>query len=281
MGKKWNNEDDIFLQKNYAVMGGTYCSNYLDRTIGAIWARCRDRGIKMTKDDHTRHINNAHDLTRKYQINRSLFEKVDSPIIAYLLGLLWADGSIRSSKDSTRISITLKKEDALEIVPLFEYTGHWSIQEIQYKCHKNPVITILCYNRKLYDLLYSLDFFDKSRVSACKVLNHIPRNLRHYWWRGYFDGDGGLYVSYEKSKYSIEITSSYEQDWTFGDSLLEYNISFKIIKKNSKEKNTCSRLCIRRKQNIANFLNYIYQDDVFGLSRKYKKSRDFLDKFIL
>jgi len=275
MGKQWTLMDDNFLTTHYSNMGASFCATYLNRTTDAIWSRCRNKNIKMTKSDKLKHILNKQDMSKKYKIHREMFINVQTAEAAYILGLLWADGSIRNTKNSTRITITLKKSDALELINIFNKTGNWKIQEVKYKCHKNEVITISCHDRQLYNLLLSLDFFDKSQVSANNVLTHIPTELQHYWWRGYFDGDGNITTNYKTWQYSVAITSTYEQDWSFISHLSKNNITSRVVKGN-KNKNSYSRLLITGKNNIENFINYIYKEKSLGLSRKYTVSMNFI-----
>ena len=70
-------------------------------------------------------------------------------------------------------------------------------------------------NRFLYNFLKENDYHIKSGASASKILLKIPEHLQHYWWRGFIDGDG-CFVRNERNRLNIlQITSTFDQGWSF------------------------------------------------------------------
>ena len=99
-------------------------------------------------------------------------------------------------------------------------------------------------------------------------MNTIPDNLKHYWWRGYFDGDGSI----RKDGKRLEISSGIKQDWSFISKLP--NIKFSIqrnayLNKKSGKINSCSKI-LAFGENAKLFTDYIYNGEIFGLERKRK-----------
>lgn len=277
--KKWTKEELLFLQENFPKYGSQYCAKHLDRTIQSIQSQCKIYKIYMPRDIKIKNIINRVNQSKKYVINKNMFYNIETPEIAYILGLLWADGSLRDS-NSSRITITLIKDDFQDVLDIFNKVGNWSIKERKYSCHKNTVITLQCYDRELHSFLSNLGFMEKSYISAERVIDHIPKHLQHYFWRGYFDGDGCFYSNYSNYKFLVSITSSFEQDWSFANSLkYDIGLDFKISKfshtKLNKKQYSYSRFIISNTKNILLFLNYIYQGDNLGLKRKYNKYQEF------
>jgi hypothetical protein len=263
----WTTELVDFIKINYPNIGSTECSVKLNIPVSKIQDIVKFYKIKIPKEIKIRLINERINKTKKYKINTEMFLTPDTPSACYILGLLWADGSLKGSGDNS-VRLTLKKTDGVHIVPIIKTTGNWSIKELKYKIHKNPVLFFRCCDKKLYSFLTEMGYYDKSQNSAENIICHIPEELRHYWWRGYFDGDGTL----NKNNYGISITSTINQDWSFLK-FLPTSIKLKTKKYqqivNGKTQ-SCSRMLIWGKENVLVFLNYIYSGEVFGIERKYK-----------
>jgi hypothetical protein len=198
------------------------------------------------------------------------------PISAYVLGFLWADGYVQKNrrKYDYNIKVSIQICDAEEIFPVLCKTGDW-----KYYCSTNKITnrTYACLrysNKYLYQFLCDNDFLIKSQVSPVKILNIIPNDLKHYWWRGYFDGDGYLSANPKTGAHCVDIASNYNQDWKFCEELCgKLNIEFhsKTHKDNT---HANSHFYLVGKKNVYKFLHFIYKDrdlDNIGLSRKFDK----------
>lgn len=55
-------------------------------------------------------------------------ERVTSPELAYLLGLIWADGHVSNPSDTRRSVVVVKMvaEDLLPLKPIFDKVGRWA-----------------------------------------------------------------------------------------------------------------------------------------------------------
>ena len=274
--KRWTNEEHQILLKNYPKFGANFCAKLLNRTYQSIQTRCKIFKIKMNKADRCILLANSNDNRRKYSVKRELFLNIETQEVAYILGLLWADGSLKSSRNTSRITLTLKREDADQVIPIFTKTGNWRIKTVKYNCHKNPVTVIQCNDRILHNFLKELNYLNKSGGSAELVIKKIPENLRHYWWRGYFDGDGTFNF---KPRIGLQFSSVTSQDWTFFNLLL-LDFYFGVCKCNYITRNginhSCSKLSISSKNGCKMFLDYIYKGNKFGLNRKYLIYKNFL-----
>jgi hypothetical protein len=78
----------------------------------------------------------------------------------------------------------------------------------------------------------------------------------------------------------MSISSSYNQDWIYVETLFnELNIKYSI-KKIKREKSSYSIIRITNKKGIKNFGDYIYENyeiDKIGLSRKYEKYQQIIN----
>ncbi len=220
------------------------------------------------------------DITKKRRqklipdVNILPFIEVKTPEVAYLLGFIWADGHISFSGAQATVSVQIVEEDANNLRDIFLKTGKWNFYTYQNKKHPTwkPVTKIVTQNRPFAEYLVTKGY--KSKSDSCdEILKTIPMELQHYFFRGLFDGDGCLhFVNRLSNRPQIVIASEYTQDWTYLEQLLKtLNIKYNLARIISKKNHKSSRIRITGIQKCKNFLTYIYQDEKFGLDRKYDK----------
>ncbi len=277
--QRWTAEDKEFLKQNYELLGPTGCSLKINKTVESVWDMARQLKLRLSKNKRLQLAFESADKNRSHIVNRELFFNINTPEVAYILGILWADGSLRNGKGGGNdIRLVLKAEDMDNIINIFNKTGSWGYKKWVHNQNKNLVSKLFCCDKPLYDHLSSLDYKIKSYASASKVLGRIPEHLRHYWWRGYFDGDGCI----SKNARSMCITSTVEQDWSFLNFLPE-NLKRNVKRggfTNSKngKLNQYSRFILYQKDSRL-FFQYIYQGDTFGFKRKRDIFLESLSRF--
>jgi len=276
-GYFWSKAEDNFLFENYVKYGRRYCAEHLKRTphsisVRACFLKIPDRMFK--------------NLSRDIHVEK--FLNPNSPESAYLLGLLWADGSV--SKKQNQISISLVKEDADFLKPIILSFGDWHVNEKYYNsCSQKPQIKFCFSNKVVSDFLKSLGFCEKSGGSAQRVLDVIPLHLHNFFWLGLTDGDGCFTYSGHSPEFSI--TSTFDQEWDFAFYLKDYLTlkNLKFIKKEIKVKDSdkirrASRMTLLTFYDIKRYGMFIYQDklnnnSVLGLNRKFEKWEYIVDNF--
>lgn len=146
-------------------------------------------------------LKNTIECQRKYEYNEHYFDCIDNEHKAYWLGFIYADGCVCYSDGSPRFSITLQESDSdlLEKfandlhsnLPIRKYTKNTG----RFKGHKIAVLSFR--SRHFCNSLEKLGCVrHKSLVATFpKFLN--PELLQHFI-RGYFDGDGSVFISKEK-----------------------------------------------------------------------------------
>jgi len=211
---------------------------------------------------------------KTYKVESSQFTTNIIPIIAYILGLLWADGHVRPPYS---VQLATTYPDAEYFIPLFQKTGDWKHYDKEFPEHKTwkRACTIKTSNKILVNFLLEHDYKSKSQESADKILSIIPEHLQYYWIRGLFDGDGHIYTD-NKGSHRISFASSYNQNWNYLETLcktlnIEYNIH-KEIRKNNKASG--SVFTIYGMYRVIEFCNFMYNGfphDQLGLQRKYNK----------
>jgi hypothetical protein len=268
--KLWSTEEIEFLKQNYPTYGKEYCSKKLNRDGSSVFKKASRLKLKVNPEVKLNNNKNAQlsfqnkRANDNFNINVEQFINIEKPEVAYILGFLWADGYIVRNE----IRLEILKDDLDHIKPILESIGSWTYS---YRDRtRNGVKTktsgrAVTSNRKLKDFLIENDYDKKSIVSADKILSKIPDEIKHYFFRGFVDGDGNIY----QPKKRITLAGSLTQDWTFiskvcGDLKIKHN----VYRKNYKSTSSVVEI---NGVNAVVFGNYIFKGDEFGLKRKYDK----------
>jgi len=250
-------QEDEYIISNYKY-GTKACANKLRISYDTLLYRAIFLGIKKSKKGK-----------RNSKIPLKIFTEDFIKESVYILGLIWADGSVRDRK----IISSFRYDDGIIFEQFFNKTGQWKCSDLMPTRGKLQR-KIIGYSTDLCEFLVKNDYNVKTSASADKILSKIPENLKHYWFRGLFDGDG--YITYcTRGSYFLCICSSYEQNWRYMASLCEkLKIKYQIRQNIQKNGNKSSEFCITNKNGIKLFCEYIYgnrENDLIGLNRKYSK----------
>lgn len=195
------------------------------------------------------------------------FNKIDSPIKAYILGFIACDSSINQN---TQVEITVEKSDK-EILDFIAKELNCNINIDDKIDKKNRRFPRARTTKKIPDILK----FVGGRLKQERHLPIVNKQFNRYLLLGAFDGDGCLTWGRRKDKnkiwHKISFTTSLGIATCIQQILIkELNIST-IIRPKSKEK--CFVLEFANRKDIIKFLDYIYCDDFIVLKRKYLKSK--------
>jgi len=188
---------------------------------------------------------------------------IKSKELSYALGFIWADGWIRYSKYHHEIRVECVSDDIEIIQPIFNKFADWRIYH-RNRPNRRPQSMLALTTKEMCEFLIENEYKPNSSKPANSILSHIPEELKSYWFRGLIDGDGCWYhkaASKYSAKRQFSLTSNYEQDWSYFESLLmSFNIKYRIDKLISPKGHKCSRLYIENKHGFITLGNYIYSD---------------------
>ena len=171
----WTDENVQFLRDNYATMTAPQIAEKIGRTCIAVHVRAHLEGLKSL------HRTGVNSLIPGY------FRVIDTPVKAYLLGLLVADGSMSKAG---QLKLELHEKDAClvelardEIAPGARI-GH-------YRTRTTPMVRFMV---SAPDLV--ADLASHGVVNAKSLITRwpddVPPKLESSYMCGYFDGDGSL-----------------------------------------------------------------------------------------
>jgi hypothetical protein len=202
---------------------------------------------------------------RKYSINHNFFTTIDSEEKAYILGFIYADGSV--SDVNNTLNITLKASEKLFLEAINHMMGS------DYKLHMNKgrynslcpvtekVVLSICSKQIVNDLI-SLGC--TPRKSDTLQFPFIREDLMCHFMRGYFDGDGTVFLHLKKY-IRFGIIGTYEFCKSYIDVL---KLDVTIYKEKRTDKNVWY-INIGNKKTVFKIYNFLYKEHSICLKRKY------------
>ena len=277
MRNRFSQAEIVFLRTHYPTKGSIWCSEELNRSVSSIQNKAFDVGLKI-KNLREFYLQKYFKKNNEFKVNADLFIVPIIPEIIYSLGLLWADGYVYQKNNVNTVALKSTYPDGDEFYKIFQKTGNWNYYK--YECKEKrwkPSILLNTNNKPLANFLNEMDYHSKNN-SACKILSLIPENLKHYWFRGLFDGDGHISKD-TKIHPQIIISSEYNQNWKYIDDLfkkleISYYSKKRVI---SKKGHKSSRIRISNRKDCKRLLDYIYQNaenDGIYLNRKYQRYKE-------
>lgn len=265
--RRFTAEEIEFLKANYWDMGPHAIAERFGFRLGTVYTAAHRMGLRFDPARHKERLWNKEDLAHFYALS--------DPFIVYFLGYFWADGTL--AKKTYNVKFKIVKPDFDVIGDRLRATAKsWRYREDHDGHPNHQVQSVLEMNHKgLWEFLVAHDYHIKSGASASKILTAIKPELRHYWWRGYFDGDGCFVFNGETVR--VSICSGHKQDWSFAvEALDDLGIAYRIGKRTEgpSRNSTVNMEC---EASVRKFMEYILQGEQFGLQRKYDNYRRYLE----
>ena len=235
----------------------------------------KDKCSEYAVNDVLRSMNITRPRGATAKIKHDYFSTIDTEEKAYFIGFLLADGSVRHNKEkknSYSIRLELKYEDKYIIEkltellesdnPVKEYKssardGGWKEKHNAYNAFNS---TQMFNDLSKYGIV-------PHKTLKLKKLPSVDEELMHHMIRGYFDGDGTVYITKNDSKLHFGFYGTYD----FITDIRDYLINKIKLNKNKviKQKNAnVSFITFADSKDIKTFYNYIYSDANIFLTRK-------------
>src|SRR5690554_2540712 len=165
------------MLENYETTPNKEIMKVLGRTKNSVEARAKKLKLRKQSADH--------DYFKTWNSN-----------MAYILGLIFADGTV--SRDTNQVSITLHKDD-VDLLKSVKY-------ELKTNCKILDVGTSDCYRLPFFSSTIKEDLISLGVVpnkSLVVEMPDVPTEFLSDFVRGYFDGDGSLVQSNENPRVHI------------------------------------------------------------------------------
>jgi hypothetical protein len=229
-------------------------------------------------------IRDAKEYVRKYALNETFFDSIDTQEKAYFLGFLFADGCNSGKKISLNLSEKdlgiLQKLNILihpEGKPLYRGEARESTLKNGQIAHTKTNYHLVIENKHISDLLSSYGCTPR-KTNTLEFPNFLNPELVVHFIRGYFDGDGS--VSLMPPEPRIRAYISITSTRIFCEKIQQIvkeaiNIESNILEKNYQTKNIVEWRIYSTLPSIK-FLDWIYKDSTIHLQRKYDRYQQLL-----
>lgn len=206
---------------------------------------------------------------RKILFNDSFFEIIDSEEKAYWLGFLAADGCIsKRNRSNDRLTFTLSlAEKDYDHLLKFKEILNLNILPTQ-NVHRPKSIKFkkseyISYSYRLHSTKFCQDLINKGVTQRKSLTLEPPKNvpdaLVRHWIRGYFDGDGSVFLD-KREHLRVSIAGTKE--------VLEFINLFGNLNKNLRKR--CNFFSLRVSSNKAyKLLHQLFNESNIFLERKY------------
>lgn len=210
-----------------------------------------------------------------YSLNENYFEQIDSAEKAYIIGLLYADGSVNKKQYNVKITLQEKDKDILDKIN--NLLG--SDRKLNFISKPNErsqnYYSLTVSNKKICEQLIKVGVVPNK---AFKIrLPNLEDNLIFHFIRGYFDGDG--YTNTDKRKkqtgcFALVSNVNFCED--VQNFLKQHGIGSKIYIHSTRNLNS-AEIRINKFNDIKNIYNLIYSNSTIHINRKYLKFKSFVE----
>lgn len=217
---------------------------------------------------------------QKYSINENIFEKINSPEKAYLLGWLISDGYVNGEKGKSSIRIQIQERDLDVLFKLRDIFGSNSpIRKVIYEKEgqENWVdqMRLDIHNKKCVQDLYVLGI--TANKSKKIILPEIDNNLVPYLIRGIFEGDGCFCVGTTQKGYLSTqwyICSASEKFIDKIIDIFDQILNIDLVKKKNKWNVFYAKT--NGAQKIKKIMSWIYNENLnLCMNRKFNYWKNF------
>lgn len=213
------------------------------------------------------HVENS-TIYRKYNLNQSFFDNIDSEEKAYWLGFLYADGYINKNNQSLELGLAEIDRKHIEKFASSinsDYPIYGKVTKIKDKEFKS-------YRIDIHSVYMVTSLIKLGCVSNKSLIIEYPSFIKNSIFekdfiRGIFDGDGSISVS-KNGGSKIAFFSGHEK---FLFDIKSRILHLTGIEMQLKKEKTCYALRSSKNKEMKIILDAMYKDASIYLDRKYEK----------
>ena len=256
--KAWSKEEIDYILQNYENMSWQEIAKELNRTPNSVQMKVKRLGLKKYP----------------YYCDKDFFHNIDTEEKAYWLGFIVADGWVAYGKNNSgELGIELKLSD-IEHLKKFNKSinGNYKINIRERKSPFKEDATIKMCGIRIYSIQIVNDLCNfgviPHKTHQIKLAD-LNENLMPHFIRGYFDGDGSIYIRHKKQRQiGMKFTSGCK---SFIEDLRQCLFNQSINSYIMYQESYCD-LIIGGMANVDRLLDYMYTDATVYLDRKLQKA---------
>jgi len=167
------------------------------------------------------------DSYRKYTLDQTFFDVIDTEEKAYILGLIATDGNVSNNV----VSIELQRSDKeiLEKISIIVKSNKPIMDTIHFdkrnnKFHLGAKLSLV--STKMVSALAILGVVPNKSLTLSVNLSLLPSQLHRHFWRGAIDGDGAIFV--HENNFIVELYGSLATCESYQDYLSSHAINVNV-----------------------------------------------------
>ena len=230
------------------------------------------------------------DKRKKYSVDDSFFDVIDTQDKAYILGLLYADGCNYEDNNWFKIDLVQDDKDTLlKIKDVMQYTGDLKFYEqkdkmFNGKSYKAKTQARLAIRSKQLSQQLALKgcTSNKTYTLVFPGKDILSKKLYRHFIRGYMDGDGGISYWIDNKntghkKFQVNFCGTTDIVKSISKILGEKFKCFPAITDRYPDRdNNNLQMNICGNQVVKSILDWLYKDANIYMDRKYNKYLDLL-----
>ena len=255
--------------------------NYLGNSFWNCLCECGNYCKVKASELKNGHVKSCGCLRKKYQLDETFFNCIDTEEKAYILGLIASDGNLTTKPYNVKIDLKRDDEEILyKILDAMNYNF-----ELRHYVQNSRI-----QNKEYITEISRMNITNKNIVSKIMEYGIVPNKteyldfdfscmenkfIRHFI-RGYFDGDGSISIN-KSNRVTISMTANKNTINKFIN-IFEGNITnYKPhIYKRNKENDNCLTIMFTKNSEKIQFLDLIYKDSHIYMNRKFIKAQQAL-----
>lgn len=213
---------------------------------------------------------------RKYKLNETYFDNIDTPNKAYVLGIMFADGCNFPPKCTAFISLQESDKELLEKIR--KEIGSENPLRIINNSQRhdngysyNNMCNLQMYSKHICESLEKLGVVQNKSLKL--EFPNISKKLYPHFLRGYFDGDGSIY-QYVKNKNNKRITLTFTSTENFCKKIkeiVENELGIYCGIYDASCHNGITKVASLSGTSAKKLLHWMYKDADLYLQRKYDR----------
>lgn len=215
-------------------------------------------------------VKQGSEYTKRYTVNETFFDSVDTEERAYWLGFIMGDGCISGDdgRENWTLSIGLQASDKDQLLRFKESIGATNPISEYLVAEKYPTCSIHICSTPLVQGLKKHGITSNKSLTACFPQN-LQKQLIPHFVRGLFDADGSIPYSNGKPM-GVSLCGTPE---LISEIMEKLSINSKYLYVRDDLNNFGELRCHKRREAIR-ILDYIYKDATIYMNRKYTRYKN-------
>lgn len=259
-----NYGDEIMLRYEQQGQTPDVIAKHFGITPGLVRTIIRERGGRILSISERKRV---------YSLNEDFFSCIDTEEKAYILGFIYADGSVSPEKGT--LCISQSKPDLQILEKIKTSMGSSSPVHVYINSRSNmnrkPTAILSIHSKKLLSDLSRHGCVKNKTFKTSFPFHSLSSDLYRHFIRGYFDGDGSIAMPLAKKPRPNAIIVGTEEMLSgiaMATSIVFCSVHYSMYTRHPERNHNIRQMHINRAVDAGRFLWWIYHDASIFMARK-------------